>query len=85
LILDSYRVVAPRESASTIKNRGHFAKQHRNNAAGKVFAAAAIPPRGGRALLRRVDAFNEATNRIRSDEAGSLVPACSPVFELEAF
>jgi hypothetical protein len=38
---DQYRVAAPRESMSHQENRQHFAKQHRNNAAGRVFAAKA--------------------------------------------
>jgi hypothetical protein len=36
---DQYRVAAPRERMSYQENRQCFAKQHRNNAAGKVFAA----------------------------------------------
>jgi hypothetical protein len=40
---DSYRVVALRESTSPRENRLRFAKQHRNNAVGRVFTAAAIP------------------------------------------
>jgi len=37
---DSYRVVALRKRMSLKENRRRFAKQHRNNAVGKVFAAA---------------------------------------------
>jgi hypothetical protein len=36
---DKYRVAAPRERTSDQENRQRFAKQHRNNAAGRVFAA----------------------------------------------
>src|SRR5229473_324507 len=36
---DQYRVAAPRERMSYQENRQRFAKQHRNNAARRVFAA----------------------------------------------
>jgi hypothetical protein len=38
--LNSYRVRASRESRSPQQNLRRFAKQHRNNADGRVFAAA---------------------------------------------
>jgi hypothetical protein len=40
---DSYRVAVLRKRISPEENRQRFAKQHRNNAAGKVFAATIMP------------------------------------------
>jgi hypothetical protein len=47
VVLDSYPLAAARDSVSLQQYRPGFAKQHRNNAAGQVFAAAArlpLPP-----------------------------------------
>jgi hypothetical protein len=43
---DQYRFAAPRERTSDQENRQRFAKQHRNNAAGRVFAAKASAAAG---------------------------------------